>query len=110
MELITSHSFTRTGLQTLSEVEADQILHDELIENFVSSWSSLESLEGAIKKRHVEAMCWMLREGFLTVKVIVPEINGEIDLSENRRETFHPKFGLIEDEFGNVVTFSGSAN
>lgn len=110
MELITSHSFTRSDFQTLSETEANQVLQDELIESFISSWSSLDSLEGAIQRRHVEAMCWMLREGFLLIKVIVPEANGEIDLSENRIETFHPKFGLIEDEMGNVVTFSGSAN
>lgn len=56
----------------------------------------------------LELLAWMVANGYLEVKVSIP-------CDENRRPTpadgiFHEKSGIIEDERGDIVAFSGSNN
>ncbi|MCQ2367771.1 MAG: DEAD/DEAH box helicase family protein [Kiritimatiellae bacterium] len=59
--------------------------------------------ESSIQKDHLAALGWMLANGFLEVKLAIP--NSNLDMS-----MCHPKIGLVEDMEGNAISFSGSNN
>lgn len=110
MLLVTSHSFTASDLEKLSQAGKEKALEDALVDAFEKTWSNSGNLAEALKRRHAEAMCWMLKHGLLEVKVVIPDqLHGDGSGGPGL-ETFHPKFGLISDSAGDVVTFSGSAN
>lgn len=64
----------------------------------------LENLEDLLEKEHIEAMCWLLQESRLEVRIAVPR--GQVALGE----LFHQKRGILEDSEGHKVSFSGSIN
>jgi superfamily II DNA or RNA helicase len=81
-----------------------------LIEEFVESFNQLGSLQDTIALNHVAAMCWMLREGNLEIKVVIPDSADLSALSPQDIDKFHPKFGVFYDDEGNTIAFSGSVN
>lgn len=110
MRLITSHAFTPKDTKTLQNHFSLEHISENLINEFLESYKKLESLSKSIAKNHVAAMCWMLREGFLEIKVVIPESADLTALSPDELEKFHPKFGIFSDFDGNIVAFSGSVN
>lgn len=110
MRLVTSHAFTPSDITKLQDFFDSKELENVLIEQFTSSYQKLGSLQSTIEKNHVAAMCWMLREGFLEIKVIVPDSADLADANPEDFEKFHPKFGIIYDVDGNSVAFHGSVN
>ena len=110
MRLITSHAFTPKDTKTLQDHFSVEQISNDLINNFVESYNKLENLSQTIAKNHVAAMCWMLREGFLEIKVVIPISADLTALSPDEIDKFHPKFGIFKDPEGNVVAFSGSVN
>lgn len=54
------------------------------------------------QERRLEYVAWMIAEQMLDIRIAV--------LAPGRRGIFHEKFGLLLDDEGDVVTFSGSAN
>jgi superfamily II DNA or RNA helicase len=109
-QLVTSHELVKTDLTNLKDAYNSQELEESLIQSFLDSWRELASLEEAIKKKHVEAMLWLLKEGRLEVRVVVPYRNDELALDKALVDKFHPKFGIITDQTGDSIAFSGSAN
>lgn len=61
----------------------------------------LNDIEDEIEKDHVEALGWMLANGYLEIKIAFPQNNYGI---------YHPKTGVFFDEEGNYFSFSGSEN
>lgn len=61
----------------------------------------LKNIEDEIERDHVEALGWMLAKGFLEIKIAFPQNNIGV---------YHPKVGILMDEEGNYVSFSGSEN
>lgn len=61
----------------------------------------LNNIEDEIEKDHVEALGWMLANGYLEIKIAFPQNNYGI---------YHPKTGVFFDEEGNYFSFSGSEN
>lgn len=51
---------------------------------------------------HLKLLAYMLDEGFLQIKIIVPK--------NSKNSLFHQKVGIIEDDEGNLISFSGSIN
>jgi superfamily II DNA or RNA helicase len=109
-QLVTSHELVRTDLVNLHDAYESTQVEDALVESFLETWRALQSLEQAIKKKHVEAMLWLLREGRLEVKIVVPFRNQEVILDKSLVDKFHPKFGIITDANGDSIAFAGSAN
>lgn len=63
-----------------------------------------DRLADQFERDHVGAMAWMLREGQLEIRIaLASEDNFEDTL-------FHQKVGLITDQEGSKVSFSGSIN
>lgn len=110
MRLVTSHAFTPGDITKLQDFFDSKELENVLIEQFTSSYQKLGSLQSTIEKHHVAAMCWMLREGFLEIKVVIPDSADLADANPEDFEKFHPKFGIIYDVDGNSVAFHGSVN
>lgn len=110
MRLITSHAFTASDTKTIQDYFGSETFATELIEDFVGSYKELGNLSNTIAKNHVAAMCWMLREGILEIKVVVPDSADLTSIDSEDWDKFHPKFGIFYDEAGNKIAFSGSVN
>lgn len=110
MRLVTSHAFTRGDVTRLQEVAQAEALEAQLIDDFAQSVSLLDGLGSAIAKDHFSAMCWMLANDKLEIKVVIPRNADLTQLTPTEIEKFHPKFGVLKDRLGNKIAFSGSVN
>jgi len=110
MRLVTSHAFTPNDVGTFQNHFDLENLSSALIEEFVASFNQLGNLQDTIALNHVAAMCWMLREGNLEIKVVIPDSADLSALSPQDIDKFHPKFGVFYDNEGYSIAFSGSVN
>lgn len=109
MQLVTSHALTPKDANQLDKFLADGDFAAELIRQFEKDLNTVASTEDLLARDHLKAMCWMLAQGFLEVKVVVPKATNEkVRLGDY--EKFHPKFGIFQDANGESITFSGSLN
>jgi superfamily II DNA or RNA helicase len=109
-QLVTSHELVKKDLLSLHEAYQSASAQEELVSSFLETWRDLQSLEQALKKKHVEAMLWLMKEGRLDIKIVVPFRNEQLVLDSTLVDKFHPKFGVISDENGDSIAFAGSAN
>jgi superfamily II DNA or RNA helicase len=110
MRLVTSHAFTPTDVGVFQEHFDLDNLSASLIEGFIQTFKELGNLQDSIAMNHVAAMCWMLKEGYLEIKVVVPDSADLQSMSPQDIDKFHPKFGIFYDNLGDTVAFSGSVN
>ena len=59
----------------------------------------LDEMEDELQKDHVGMLGWLIRKGLLEIKIAVVKKGIE-----------HQKIGILEDEEGNIISFSGSEN
>ncbi len=115
MRLLTSPRFTDGDLDAISSALNGKLSQDE-----GSTEQSLDSTINSALRRGLEAdqyadyleenrfkfLSWMLKEGFLEIKVaFMPE-----DPEMNPYRMYHEKIGLIRDTQNNKVAFTGSIN
>ncbi|MEM1043499.1 MAG: helicase-related protein [Bacteroidota bacterium] len=94
--------------EDVQAIEAGASL-DERVSEAMSSRLD-EDAEGALRDR-LAALAWMVAEGTLEVKVVLPKGPNGLPLSGAvAREYYHPKTGIFTDEAGNRLAFSGSSN
>lgn len=73
----------------------------------------IDNIQNEFETNHVQALGWMLEQGLLEMKLAV--VAGD-DGSLLNKETllsmglFHQKVGVLEDDMGNMLSFSGSIN
>ncbi len=73
--------------------------------------ADLTDLADAITKERLAALAWMVREGTLDLKVVLPTgKNGRPLPAALTRDYYHPKMGIFTDAQGDQVAFSGSVN
>ena len=73
----------------------------------------LNNLKDELEKNHVKALEWMLANGMLEIKLaVVYGSDGKAVTSENIYQygIFHQKVGILFDDYGNTISFSGSVN
>ncbi len=63
----------------------------------------LNNLEDELISNHVKVLAWLIAKKRLEIKVAICNFN-------NSKSVFHQKIGIIEDELGACITFSGSDN
>src|SRR3989344_1925731 len=63
---------------------------------------SLQSFENELMENHVRMLSWMIANRQLEIKVAI--------VDESRDGIFHQKIGILEDDSGNKISFSGSDN
>ena len=103
MQLITSPVVSEKDFEALtSSAPAD--MQKFVDSQFAKAIGDLNDLASTIAYDHVRALGWMLREGHLEIRVLVPRaINSGSGI-------FHSKVGIVQDKEGNKVSFSGSVN
>ncbi|MEI7988745.1 MAG: hypothetical protein WCI88_06875, partial [Chloroflexota bacterium] len=62
-------------------------------------------------KKRLEVMAWMVAEGRLEIRVVLPKDAQGFPLSASQcHDYYHPKSGVLTDAEGNQVGFTGSVN
>ena len=110
IQLVTSHNFTRGDAETIGDLENNPDFAARLISEFNQSVKELMNLGSAVAKNHLAAMCWLLKEGRLDIRVVVPKSADEALVSGINNDLFHTKFGIAADSEGDSVLFTGSVN
>jgi len=110
IQLVTSHALTAVDSSTLDDYLRSDIFAKKLVDDFENSVAKFDGVATAIEKNYLGAMCWMLREGILEIKIVVPRKQLNDDEQAYGIEKFHPKFGVITDDEGNRMAFAGSVN
>jgi hypothetical protein len=110
MRLLTSHAFTPKDTESIQDYYHSESFAEGLINEFVEGFKGMGDLASTIANRHVAAMCWMLREGYLEIKVVVPDSADLKNFGVDDWDKFHPKFGIFYDDSNNRIAFSGSVN
>jgi len=73
--------------------------------------SGLEEKVDALARERLAALAWMIREGTLEVRVVLPKgPDGRPLPADQSRDYYHPKSGIFTDANGDQVAFSGSIN
>ena len=85
--------------EDLKSIEFSNENPEKFIED--SFLNDLSNLEEGFVKDHVEALGWMLANGFLEIKIAIPT---------NDKGIFHSKIGILVDSDRNMISFSGSDN
>lgn len=79
-------------------------------EKYISSQllKDLECIEDEFQRDHLQALGWMLANGFLEIKIAF--INRKDAQLIDYEALFHQKIGILTDTQGNQLSFSGSIN
>lgn len=72
-----------------------------------SSIRNISEITDEFVKDHINALAWMVANNILEIKIALPTNNIE---SLNDIGIFHQKIGILEDENGDKISFSGSIN
>ena len=89
-----------TSVNNLDKIITDSFIHD------------YESLEDAFQADHVKALGWMLANNKLEIRIAIIKKNGHILNEEEINDSgiMHQKVGVLYDQSGNILSFSGSNN
>lgn len=107
MRLVTCPQLSTNDITMLEKSvnNIDEILSD----HFIKSYNEIVT---EFQRDHVKALGWMLANGKLQMKIAVIKNNGRC-LSQDeivRSGIMHQKVGIMRDQAGNILTFSGSNN
>jgi superfamily II DNA or RNA helicase/HKD family nuclease len=106
MRILTSPRLSKEDANAIEEYVADRIVVDEIISSCMERELSLEE----IKNDGVQALGWMLANGFLEIRlVLLTDEDGHVLDSAATDGMFHKKMGILRDG-NNTVVFSGSIN
>ncbi|MBN1856437.1 MAG: DEAD/DEAH box helicase family protein [Dehalococcoidia bacterium] len=73
--------------------------------------ADLEQITDAIATERLAALAWMIRQGTLDVRVVLPKGPDGHPLAAGMcHDYYHPKTGIFTDLAGNQVVFTGSIN
>ena len=107
MRLVTCPRFSKSDADML-ERNAEG-MDSLLLEGFVKDYSDIED---DFEKDHVKALGWMMSNGKLDIRIAVIKQGGHILNEEEVQKTgiLHQKVGILYDQAGNQLSFSGSNN
>ena len=108
MEMIVSPRLSNEDIEMMEKVNEDpeKVISDIMLKD-------LDDFESTLEKRRVDALGWLIAKGLLKIKIAtVYDNKGRLMDSEKIEESglFHIKVGILEDENGDILTFSGSIN
>ena len=93
----------RLSLEDSRVLATNGSLPDSAIARIITD---ITSFSDAAEKDHVAALGWMLKNGFLEVRLAFVVDDNETDTGA----LFHQKIGILEDVSGDRISFSGSIN
>jgi superfamily II DNA or RNA helicase len=109
MRIVCSPRLQRGDIEIINKSpdELQQICAARLGEELTRSTVS------AVERDHFAVLAYMLAHGLLEIRLAVPVSAGasfEVERRAQYAELFHEKVGILRDEKGNTVSFSGSIN
>ncbi|KZX10675.1 DEAD/DEAH box helicase family protein [Methanobrevibacter filiformis] len=96
MYLICSAILSKEDISIIEETNENP---SKILESYLIN--SLDDIEDEFIKDHVAALGWMLANNNLEIKIAIVSEKGGM---------FHQKVGILEDDEGNAISFSGSNN
>lgn len=105
MRLITSANFAQVDLEAMLSLESDSDIKAEFDARFKEALRDRFQLETILEQSHLEAMCWLLKNDRLEIRIVVPT-----SLNSASNSLFHSKVGIFTDAENQNITFSGSVN
>ncbi|MDR2720392.1 MAG: DEAD/DEAH box helicase family protein [Nitrososphaerota archaeon] len=108
MRLIVGAKLQKADVQAILDGKENT---EKIISN--SMLKDLDSLENQIAEDHVKALAWLVARKDLEIKVaILHDAQGQPMDFETATQCgiFHQKIGVLEDNDGNFISFSGSIN
>lgn len=108
MQLIVS---PRLSAEDITMMEAATQDPESVIETVLLK--EIEEIDTLLKKKRIEALGWLIATKRLEIRVAtVYDSDGRLMDWEQVDESglFHIKVGILEDEYGDIITFSGSVN
>jgi superfamily II DNA or RNA helicase len=108
MKLIVGARLQKSDVDAISEGKEtpEKVLSENML-------NDLGEIEDQLVKDHVSALAWLVAKGCLDIKVAVVFDSSGCPLDYEgalQRGIFHLKIGILEDQIGNFVSFSGSIN
>lgn len=103
-------SGAKLSKEDLEEIAKGYQIKDIITKSFIRD---IENLHDQLIKDHVKALGWMIQNNKLDIRIAIPldSHNNPIDEDRiNQRGIFHQKIGILEDDYGNIISFSGSIN
>jgi superfamily II DNA or RNA helicase len=103
MRIISCPRFDEKDVNVIEKVieTPDEYLSKHLLKD-------IESIEDNFQRDHLQALGWMLANGYLEIKIaIVKQKCGD---GMDFESLFHQKIGIMTDVVGNSLSFSGSIN
>jgi len=97
MQLVTGAVLQKADIGAIEKANKDP---EKIIEELILK--DLEQLEMGFIKDHVATLGWMIANKRLEIKIAI--------LTNETRGIFHQKVGILEDDKGNKLSFSGSDN
>lgn len=97
IRIVCSPKLSQEDLNAIKEgYEMREVIENSLNRDFLEPRNDFE-------EKRLNVLAYMIAHNFMEIKIAVME-------SDNPFEMFHPKVGVIIDESGNYVTFTGSMN
>lgn len=105
MRLITSANIAQADLEAMLALESDSDVKAAFDARFRDALSDRYQLETILEQSHLEAMCWLLKNDRLEIRIVVPN-----SLNSASNSLFHSKVGIFTDGDSETISFSGSVN
>ena len=104
MRLLCSPNLSREDIQILEKTANINETHIDL---------DVLQIESEFVSNHVKALGWMLQQGMLEIRLVIP-VDTDEHLSDGEtikeKGLFHQKVGILIDSNGDGISFSGSIN
>ncbi|MFZ3077183.1 MAG: DEAD/DEAH box helicase family protein [Candidatus Aenigmatarchaeota archaeon] len=98
IELIANVVLSKQDYELIKDITEKSFI-ERIEKDFIES---LGTIEDQLIKNHIKMLGWMLRNGKLEIKIAV--------VKDDLTSIQHQKTGILEDEEGNIISFSGSDN
>ncbi len=106
IKLITGFFMSSADLKVLANgLSVEQLLEKEMQSRF--PFQNIIPGDGSNDDLSAELLAWLVKKGYMEIRVGIPYKDGEI-ISDGA--IFHAKEGVIEDNYGDRLAFSGSIN
>lgn len=107
MRLITCQRLNLADYKVIETSVTD--VRSIIARNFIEETSKIID---QFEKDHIEALGWMLANGYLEMKIALVYDKGRLCTFEeiNKKSIMHQKVGIVYDEDFNALSFSGSNN
>lgn len=107
MRLVTCPELSQQDISILEQT--DDALGRIMLNSFIEDYSKIES---QFQKDHVRALGWMLANARLDMRIAVLKSGMHILSGTEVRQSgiMHQKVGILYDQSGNILSFSGSNN